>query len=120
MSFLATLSRRHPVTALLLTFVGISALVSQVTPTPVQPTAQIGTSSPLPVFVTNTPPLPEGFVQGSRWRFTTWTTPSVLTWSATVNKTSGPWANLTVRYEDGATSSRWYYIPGMPGSWDQQ
>jgi hypothetical protein len=82
--------------------------------------AQIGPSSPLPVFVTNTPPLPEGFGGGSTWKFTTWTAPSVLTWTATVNRTSGPWAYLSVRNENGATSSGWYYVPAMPGSWEKQ
>ncbi len=119
MTLVSTLSSWQRI-ALLSLAVMIIALASRVTRTEAQSPTQIGPASPLPVFVTNTPPLPEGFVQGSRWRFTTWTTPSVLTWSATVNKTSGPWANLTVRYEDGATSSRWYYIPAMPGSWDQQ
>jgi hypothetical protein len=85
-----------------------------------QSPAQIGTSSPLPVFVTNTPPLPEEFVQGSRWRFTTLTVPTVLTWTATVNSTSGPWAQLTVRTENGQVSTGWYYIPGMSGSWEKQ
>jgi hypothetical protein len=119
MTLVSTLSSWQRI-ALLLLAVMIIALASQATRTEAQSPTQIGPASPLPVFVTNTPPLPEGFVQGSRWRFTTWTTPSVLTWTATVNKTSGPWANLTVRYEDGQTSSRWYYIPAMPGSWDQQ
>jgi hypothetical protein len=85
--------------------------------------AQIGTNSPLPVFVTNPQPvgaLPEGFVPGSRWKFTTWTTPSVLTWSATVMKVSGAWANLRVSAEDGTTTMRWYYVPAMPGSWEPQ
>jgi hypothetical protein len=43
-----------------------------------QPVAQIGAGSPLPVYVTNPMQqisLPEGFVQGSQWRFTTWTVP---------------------------------------------
>jgi hypothetical protein len=106
---------------MLLIAVIVVALTSQLSQTHAQSTAQIGAASPLPVFVTNnTMELPEGFVQGSRWRFVTWTTPSVLTWVVTVNKTSGPWANLSVRTEDGTTSSRWYYIPGMPGSWDRQ
>jgi hypothetical protein len=81
---------------------------------------QIGANSPLPVFVTNTPSLPDGFAAGSRWRFTTWTMPSVLTWTATVERTSGAWAYLTVRPEDGSTHSRWYYIPAMQGSWEPQ
>jgi hypothetical protein len=98
----------------------VLGFISQAQRSQGQVTAQIGNTSPLPVYVTNTPPLPEGFVVGSRWRFTTWTMPSVLTWAATVNNTSGPWAYLTVRTDDGATSSRWYYIPAMPGSWEKQ
>ena len=84
--------------------------------------AQIGTNSPLPVFVVNegTLMLPEGFGSGTRWRFTTWTMPSVLSWVVTVNKTSGPWANLTVTTEDCVTTTRWYYVPGMQGSWERQ
>jgi hypothetical protein len=85
--------------------------------------AQIGTNSPLPVFVTNpqaATALPDGFVAGSRWKFITWTTPSVLTWTATVTKTAGGWANLRVSAEDGTTTMRWYYVPAMPGSWEPQ
>jgi len=88
-----------------------------------QSPAQIGVSAPLPVYVTNqvaNPPLPEGFVQGSQWRFTTWTVPSVITWTATVNRTSGAWVNLTIVAEDRSTHTRWYYLPGMPGSWERQ
>jgi hypothetical protein len=88
-----------------------------------QPVAQIGAGSPLPVYVTNPMQqisLPEGFVQGSQWRFTTWTVPTVISWTATVNKTSGPWANLTITADDRTTHSRWYYVPGMPGSWERQ
>jgi hypothetical protein len=84
--------------------------------------AQIGANSPLPVFVTNTlgqPALPEGFGAGSRWKFTTWTTPSVITWTASVNKTSGAWANLTIT-DERTTTTRWYYVPAMPGSWEAQ
>lgn len=81
--------------------------------------AQIGMNSPLPVYVTNTPTLPEGFVPGSTWIFTTWTTPSVLTWSATVQRTSGAWAYLEIQVENG-TKSRWYYVPAMTGSWERQ
>lgn len=82
--------------------------------------AQIGTNSPLPVYVTNplaAMALPEGFTPGSKWRFTTWTMPSVITWTATVNKTSGGWVNLTI-VADGVTSTRWYYLAAMPGSWE--
>jgi hypothetical protein len=88
-----------------------------------QPQAQIGINTPLPVFVTNPPSaqmLPEGFVSGSRWRFVTWTVPTVMSYTATVNRTSGPWANLTTTGDDGSSTTRWYYIPGMPGSWERQ
>lgn len=102
------------VSALLLAALGSYAQLSESQP------AQVGISSPLPVFVTNTPPLPQGFTPGSTWRFTTWTMPSVLTWTARVNRTSGPWAQLSVKTEDGGSSTRWYYVPGMPGSWEPQ
>ena len=83
--------------------------------------AQIGTSSPLPVYVTNTAErLPDGFAAGSRWRFTTWTVPTALTWIATVNRTSGGWANMTITGDDRVTTTRWYYVPAMPGSWERQ
>jgi hypothetical protein len=85
-----------------------------------QAPAQVGIASPLPVYVTNTPSLPDGFTPGSRWKFSTWTMPSVLSWTATVNRTSGGWAHLTVNASDGATVSRWYYLPAMEGSWEQQ
>lgn len=87
-----------------------------------QSPVQIGANSPLPVFVTNPGAmvLPDGFVAGTRWKFTTWTAPSVYTWTASVNKTSGPWASLTITFEDRTTSTRWYYVPAMPGSWEQQ
>lgn len=82
--------------------------------------AQVGIGSPLPVFVTNPDRLPEGFVANSRWRFTTWTIPTVVTWTAAVNKTSGGWANLTISGTDQITTTRWYYVPAMPGSWERQ
>jgi hypothetical protein len=82
--------------------------------------AQISVGAPLPVHVTNLPTLPEGFTPGSHWRFTTWTTPSVLTFTATVNRTSGAWAHLSVRNESGGAGSGWYYIPQMQGSWQPQ
>lgn len=106
--------------ALVVVAICLTAWIQQVQ---AQSTAQIGANSPLPVFVTNpmsTVQLPEGFVQGSRWRFTTWTVPSVITWTATVNKTSGAWAHLTIVAEDRSTHTRWYYLPGMPGSWERQ
>jgi hypothetical protein len=111
-------SRRLRVTvALVVVAIGAGAWVRQVE---AQAAAQIGTNSPLPVLVTNpvsTVSLPEGFVQGSQWRFTTWTLPSVITWTADVNKVSGAWANLTITTDSGK-STRWYYLPAMPGSWE--
>lgn len=81
--------------------------------------AQVGPGSPLPVFVVNDPPvaLPEGFVPGSSWRFTTWTTPSTLTFTATVQKTEGGWALLKLASD---AKPHWYFVPQMPGAWDQQ
>ncbi|MDE3196068.1 MAG: hypothetical protein KGN84_06985 [Acidobacteriota bacterium] len=82
--------------------------------------AQVSTASPLPVYVVNdTPRLPEGFVAGSNWRFTSWTTPSSLTFTANVRKTNGSWALLAVT-SGGATKNSWYYIPYMPGTWETQ
>jgi hypothetical protein len=83
-------------------------------------TAEVGFGSPLPVYVVNDlpPQLPEGFVPGSSWKFTTWTLPSTLTFTATVQKTEGGWAYLTLSTD--AASSRWYYIPQMPGAWEPQ
>jgi hypothetical protein len=83
------------------------------------PTAQIGIQTPLPVHVTNEPVLPSGFTPGSRWRFTTWTSPSVITWVGQVQHVSGPWAQITVSLEN-QTTTRWYYVPAMPGSWERQ
>src|ERR1019366_3816535 len=83
--------------------------------------AQVGAAAPLPVYVVNDAPplLPEGFVPGSSWKFTTWTVPSTLTFTATVQKTEGGWAALTLS-TDPATASKWYYIPQMPGVWEIQ
>ena len=83
--------------------------------------AQVGPAAPLPVYVVNEPPalLPEGFVPGSSWRFTTWTTPSTLTFTATVQKTEGGWAALTLS-TDPPAMSKWYFIPQMPGVWERQ
>jgi hypothetical protein len=83
--------------------------------------AQVGVSAPLPVYVVNDPPslLPEGFVPGSSWKFTTWTVPSTLTFTATVQKTEGGWAALTLS-TDPPTASKWYFIPQMPGVWEAQ
>ena len=83
--------------------------------------AQVGVGSPLPVYVVNDLPplLPEGFVPGSTWKFTTWTLPSTLTFTATVQKTEGGWAQLTLS-TDPPTTSKWYFIPQMPGVWEAQ
>jgi hypothetical protein len=85
------------------------------------PVAQVGPSSPLPVYVVNENPpvLPEGFTPGSSWKFTTWTLPSTLTFTATVQKVSGGWALLTTS-GSSAESPKWYFIPQMPGVWEQQ
>src|SRR5271165_1081435 len=83
--------------------------------------AQVGAGSPLPVYVVNEPPptLPSGFVPGSSWKFTTWTLPSTLTFTATVKQIEGGWAELTLNTDPPATS-KWYYIPQMPGAWEAQ
>lgn len=83
--------------------------------------AQVGPASPLPVYVVNEPRpvLPDGFVPGSSWKFTTWTIPSTLTFTATVQKIEGGWAELNLS-TDPPTTSKWYYIPFMPGVWEQQ
>ncbi len=81
--------------------------------------AQVGAGSPLPVFVINdlAPGLPGGFVPGTSWRFTTWTVPSNLSFVVTVQRTVGGWALLITTTDP---KPRWYYIPQMPGSWEQQ
>lgn len=90
---------------------------AQRTPPPV---AQVGPGSPLPVYVTNdVPPLPDGFTPGTQWKFTTWTLPSSLTFTATVQRTEGSWALLTLN-TDAAHTPKWYYIPMMPGAWEPQ
>jgi len=83
--------------------------------------AQVGPGSPLPVFVVNDlpPVLPDGFIPGSSWKFTTWTVPSTLSFTATVKQTEGGWALLTLSTDPPATS-RWYFIPQMPGAWEMQ
>ena len=55
-----------------------------------------------PFTFSNDPPqlLPDGFVPGTQWKFTTWTIPSTLTFTATVDKVAGGWAYLTVQTED--------------------
>jgi hypothetical protein len=85
------------------------------------PVAQVGPASPLPVYVVNDPPpaLPVGFVPGSSWKFTTWTVPSTLTFTATVQNTEGGWASLTLNTDPPGTS-KWYYVPQMPGAWEPQ
>ena len=92
---------------------------AQRNPTPA--VAQVGPGSPLPVFVVNDlpPTLPDGFIPGSSWKFTTWTVPSTLSFTATVKQTEGGWALLTLSTDPPATS-RWYFIPQMPGAWEMQ
>ena len=84
-----------------------------------QQVAQIGPGSPLPVYVVNEPSIPDDFVPGSTWRFSTWTVPNSMSWLARVEKVSGSWAYLTVQ-ESEQTSSGWYFIPQMPGRWQKQ
>jgi hypothetical protein len=88
---------------------------------PVPAVAQVGVASPLPVYMVNEPEpaLPVGFIAGSSWKFTTWTLPSTLTFTATVQKTEGGWAFLALN-GDPATAPRWYFIPLMPGAWEPQ
>ncbi len=83
--------------------------------------AQVAVGSPLPVYVTNEPPsvVPDGFVPGSTWKFTTWTIPSSLTFTATVKQIQGGWASLNLS-TDPPTTEKWYYIPFMPGAWEKQ
>lgn len=83
--------------------------------------AQVGPGSPLPVYVVNEEPpqLPAGFVPGTSWKFTTWTVPSTLSFTAAVRQVEGGWAQLTLS-TDPPTTSRWYYIPQMPGAWEIQ
>jgi hypothetical protein len=83
--------------------------------------AQVGPAAPLPVYVTNEPPtvVPEGFVPGSTWKFTTWTIPSTLTFTANVKQVTGGWAELNLS-TDPPTTDKWYYIPYMPGVWEKQ
>lgn len=83
--------------------------------------AQVGAGNPLPVYVVNDLPplLPDGFVPGSSWKFTTWTVPSTLSFTATVKQVEGGWAQLTLS-TDPPTTSKWYFIPQMPGVWEAQ
>jgi len=88
---------------------------------PVTP-ATVALNAPLPVFVTNPQTqlaLPTNFHPGTRWRFTTWTSPSQIDWIGTVERVSGPWALITINL-NGNTTARWYYVPAMPGSWEAQ
>lgn len=85
------------------------------------PVAQVSAGSPLPVYVVNDqrPLLPQGFIAGSSWKFTTWTTPSTLTFTANVQKVDGGWALLALSSAaDGKPN--WYYVPYMPGAWEPQ
>ncbi len=84
-------------------------------------TAEVNVGAPLPVYVVNEPVarVPAGFAPGTSWKFTTWTIPSTLTFTATVQRIEGGWAYLTVNTDTPATS-RWYYIPQMPGAWEPQ
>jgi hypothetical protein len=88
-------------------------------PRAIPPVAQVAATMPLPVYVLNEPEfLPEGFVPGSTWKFTTWTIPSMLTFTAKVERVYGAWAYLTVQSE--SPKPRWYFIPEMPGTWEPQ
>ena len=88
---------------------------------PAPAVAQVGPGSPLPVYVVNDlpPVLPDGFIPGSSWKFITWTVPSTLSFTATVKQTEGGWALLTLSTDAPATS-RWYFVPQMPGAWEPQ
>ncbi|MGA3027029.1 MAG: hypothetical protein ABSF98_19910 [Bryobacteraceae bacterium] len=88
-------------------------------PPATQQVAQVGPGSPLPVYVVNEPSIPDDFVPGSTWRFTSWTVPNSMTWTARVDKVSGSWAYLTVQGNEQTTAG-WYYIPQMPGYWQKQ
>jgi hypothetical protein len=107
--------------AVLLVFVLLSRPGQIRAQRPLPPVAEVGAGFPLPVYVVNDPRplLPDGFVPGSSWKFTTWTTPSTLTFTATVRKTEGGWALLALN-GDTATAPRWYYILHMPGAWEAQ
>ena len=83
-----------------------------------QQVAQVGPLSPLPVYVVNEPSMPDDFVPGSTWQFTTWTVPNAMTWTAHVEKVSGSWAYLSVQGNAQLTSG-WYYLPRMDGFWQK-
>jgi len=84
-----------------------------------QQMATVGMTTPLPVYVMNEAAMPDDFVPGSVWQFTTWSTPNALTWSARVEKVSGGWALLSVNGPNRTTAG-WYYIPQMPGWWERR
>jgi hypothetical protein len=84
-----------------------------------QQMATVGMTTPLPVYVMNEPSMPEDFVAGSTWQFTTWTVPNSMTWSARVEKVSGGWALLSVQAA-GQSVTGWYYVPQMPGRWERR
>jgi len=84
-----------------------------------QQVAQVGPGYPLPVYVVNEAAMPDDFVAGSTWRFSTWTVPNTMTWVARVDKVEGSWALLNVQ-ENEQSASGWYYIPQMPGRWTKQ
>lgn len=105
--------------ASLITVVLVTALRPVAAQNNINP-ATVGVASPLPVFVTNPqgqPVLPTGFQPGTRWHFTTWTSPSQIDWDGDIERVSGPWAYIRVNINGNATA-RWYYVPAMPGSWD--
>lgn len=103
--------------ALLLITVLLRTGNAQRTPSAV---AQVGPGSPLPVYVTNEmQPMPDGFEPGTQWKFTTWTIPSTLAFTATVQKLQGGWALLTLS-TDTTNTPKWYYVPMMPGAWERQ
>jgi hypothetical protein len=84
-----------------------------------QQVAQVGSSYPLPVYVVNEVSMPDDFVAGSQWQFTTWTVPNSMSWVAKVEKVEGGWALLNVQ-ENQQSSTGWYYVPQMPGRWQKQ
>jgi len=84
-----------------------------------QQMATVGITTPLPVYVMNEPSMPDDFVPGSTWQFTTWSTPNAMTWSARVEKVAGSWALLSLQ-ETNRTTTGWYYIPQMPGRWERR
>lgn len=87
----------------------------------VPPTAQVGVGAPLPVYMVNETPsqLPDGFLPGRSWKFTSWTTPSSLTFVVSVQRTEGGWAYLTLS-TDPDKKPKWSYLAQMPGAWEQQ